>query len=270
MKRSSFSFALAIILVVIVSGSAAAETFLFKNIPNDTPTIGLRFLRPNFSHDTDLAVYSGIYDLMVNLPIDERWSIEGSLPYTWLSDGGNTDTETYIGNIYAGMQYMRKSGNSKSIISFGAYLPTAKDDLGHMIFGAVTNSENVYKYLSDTTTLTGNYAWFTVSDKGARLGLEIGPDVTLSSGEETEYLVHYGLTVGYRGEKCLIATELLGQAIISEDYTDFSDHFNHSIDFGASFISRRFVPSVFYKIYFDEDFTDLVDGVLGIKVELIM
>lgn len=273
MKSSSFRIVSAIILVVIMSGSAAAQTFMFKSIPEESPKVGLRFMRPSFDYDAELSTFSGIYDLRVNLPINERWSIDASFPLTRYTMGEDGETESFVGNIYGGLQYIKKTGNKSSITSFGVYFPTGDDDLGHLIFGTLTNNEDMFKYYPEAWTLYGNFAYINISSGGARLGLEIGPDLLIPTGDgsdDPEFLMHYGLTAGYRGERFAAITELIGMVMLTEEFEDTGDRFIHSIDFGASYISPRFIPGVFYKIYLKDEFSDLVDGVFGVSLEVVL
>lgn len=272
MKSSFFRLMLAIILVVIVSGSAVAQTFMFKNIPGDRVQLGLRFMRPSLASDNDLSTFSGIYDVSVSLPVNERWSIDASLPYSRYSFGDNDDSESFIGNTYAGMQYLMKDGDSSKIVSFGAYIPTAEKDLGHLLFGVLTDNEDLFKYYPEALTLTGNFAYFNIKTGGARLGLEIGPDLLIPTGDgdDTEFYMHYGLTAGYQGDRFAAITELMGIAILTGEGDEFSDHFVHSINFGLSYVSPHLLPGVFYKIYLKDEFRDLVDGVIGVNLEFIM
>ena len=273
MKRSSYRLILACILVIAVSGSAAAQTFMFKSIPGENPKIGLRYLRPSFDSDPDMSIFSGIYDLRMNLPINDRWSLDASFPYTHYSIGEDSESENFIGNIYAGMQYLNKKGGTSHTVSFGVFIPTAEDDLGNLFFGAFTNYEEIFKYYPDAWTLYGNYSCINVSSGGLRLGLEIGPDLLIETGDgdnDTEFFMHYGLTAGYRGERFAALTELIGLGMFTGDADEFSDRFMHSIDFGVSYISPRFMPGIFYKIYLKDDFSDIVDGVLGINLEVTL
>ncbi len=273
MKRFGCKFILASILFIAVSSSATAQTFMFKNIPKDVPQIGLRFLRPSFESDADLSTLSGIYDVTLSLAVNEKWSIDASFPYTNVSSGGDGDSNGYMGNIYAGMQHISRKGSRSTIVSFGAFMPTGDDALEHMIFGILTNYEDMFKYYPETWTLYGNFAYFDIKKGGARLGLEIGPDLMIPTGDDgddPEFLMHYGLTAGYQGESIAAMTELIGMVWLTEDFDDSGDRFAHSINFGVSYVSEHFMPGVFYKIYLKDDFRDLVDGVLGVNLEFTM
>ena len=150
--------------------------------------------------------------------------------------------------------------------------PTADDDLGHLLYGVFTNTEEMFKYFPDAMTLTGNYAYINHDESGLRLGLQVGPDLLIPTddGGDTEFLMHYGLTAGYSGERFAALTELMGLMYVTEDFDEFSDRFAHSIDFGVSYVSPHFMPGVFYKIWLKEDLSDVVDGVFGVVLDFTM
>ena len=158
--------------------------------------------------------------------------------------------------------------NNGSVGSFGLFLPTADEDIG--FFGILTNYYDIHKYASDLLTIYGNYAYHNLLSQGVRFGLEIGPNLMIpTKGKgDTELFIHYGLTAGFQGNKFAIFTELVGLVIITEDSDEFSDRFVHSIDLGATYISNSISPGVFYKLYLKENLSDIVKGVLGIKIDV--
>ncbi len=273
MKRSVFSLVLVIILVVFAAGNAAAQTFMFKNIPTDVSQFGLRFLRPDFEGESSLSTFSGVYDITLSLAVNEKWSIDAAFPYTRLASDENDFSESYMGNVYVGLQHISRNGNGSSIWSFGVYMPMGDDDLTHLIFGSLTNQEDMFKFWPNAWTLYGNFAYFNINKGGARLGLELGPDLLISTGgnsDDPEFFMHYGLTAGYQGKNIAAITEIVGLAILTEDPDEGGDRFMHSINFGLSYVSEHFLPGVFYKIYLEEENRELVDGVLGVNIEVIL
>jgi hypothetical protein len=275
MKRRVSSVLALIVLAASVSGSAAAQTYMFKSVPGETPQIGVRYLRPDFKHGSEMSVFSGIYDFRADLPINARWSIDASVPWSrWSSDEEDV-SDDYIGNIYAGMQYLRAEGDRTMVASFGAYLPTAEANLGHVLLGAITDNIGLFKYIPDAWTFYGNFAWFDLREGGVRLGFEAGPDLVVPTGDndsDTEFFLHYGLIAGFRAEKFAATLELIGLMVVSEDYDDFGDRFVHALDLGVSYISPHLSPGVFYMIYLgndENDWTSLVDGVLGVDVNFV-
>jgi hypothetical protein len=272
MMRLILFAVLAAVTAVAATVSAPAQTFLFKGVPSTEPTIRVRWLRPYLANDAELSTLSGVYDFYVNLPISNEWSIDGDLPFVTYSVG-DEDSENFIANVYAGMQYLDSKPGRTRVGSFGVWIPTAEEDLGMTLFGVLTNGEKPWKYLPNTLTVTGNYGCIRVTQGGARLGFELGPDLLIPTGDnegDTEFFAHYGLTAGYQGESFLAMTELIGAVQFTGEADEFSDRFLHSINFGASYLSRHFKPGVFYKLYLKEDFSDLVDGVLGVNLEIVL
>jgi hypothetical protein len=269
MKNFSLKLVLASILIITISNFVPAQTFLFQDIPKEKTQLGLRFMRPMFDGDPDLSSLSGIYDFTLNIPINENWSIAGSLPYI-TATFGERNADNGIGNIYIGMQNIRNIDDQQStIVSFGFYLPTADEDIG--LFGIRTHFYEFHKYAPDVLTIYGNFAYFNIFPQGARLGLEIGPNLwipTQGDAGDTELLLHYGLTAGFQGNNFALLTELVGVVIITDDTDEFSDRFSHSINFGANYVSKSVTPGIFYKLYLKEDLSDFVDGVFGINIDV--
>ena len=133
-----------------------------------------------------------------------------------------------------------------------------------------TNFYELQKYLPDVLTLYGNYAFRSSKPGGAIFGFEIGPNflIPTEDGGDSELFLHYGLTAGFQMTQLAIFAELAGIAIITEDVDDFGDRLSHVIAFGAQWTGSRLRPGVFYKLYLDEDLSDSVDGVLGIKLDV--
>ena len=226
-------------------------------------------MRPVFKRDADLSTLSGVYDFSLNIPLSETLNIVGSVPYVTFAFGDN-DAESGVGNIYIGLQTRSGIKNKKgSVGSFGLFLPTADEEVG--FFGFVTDFYDGHKYASDLLTIYGNFAYYNLSSQGARFGLEIGPNLmipTKGEGRDTELFMHYGLTAGFQRKTFVLFTELVGLVIISEDVDEFSDRFVHSIVLGGTYIRNVISPGVFYKLYLKEDFSDIIEGVLGIKINI--
>ncbi len=269
MKTSVFITFFTGVFLSLLLNCVSAQTFILHSMPKEKSQFGLRFMRPAFEQDEDLSPLSGVYDFSLNIPLSETWNIVGSIPYVTFAFG-ESDAENGVGNIYIGAQtHDGFKDNNGSVGSFGLFLPTAKEDIG--FFGMLTNYYDIHKYVSDLLTIYGNYAYHKLSSQGLRYGLEIGPNIMISTkgeGRDTELFMHYGLTAGFQGKNFAIFTELVGLVIITEDIDEFSDRFYHSIDLGATYISNNISPGVFYKLYLKENLSDIVKGVLGIKIDV--
>jgi hypothetical protein len=226
-------------------------------------------MRPFFENDRDLSFLSGIYDLSVNARLTESFNFVGSIPFITFKFV-DQDSENGIGNIFLGLQthwgFKDKSG---SVLTFGIFTPTAGEDID--FFGLLSDYNNFHKYISDLLTIYGNYAYHSISSEGVKLGVEIGPNIIIRTkrNTDTELYIHYGFTAGYLDEKFAIIAELIGLASINEQSNDFA-RFNHSIDFGAVYISKNIEPGVFFKLYFDENLRDAITAVLGIQINVLI
>jgi hypothetical protein len=230
-------------------------------------------LKPYFEADVDFSAFSGIYDLYANIPVRSNLNIVSSLPYSTYAD--DEESESEVGNLYIGLQMRQASHKNKSsIISFGAFLPTAgEDDFSINFLSALANYYQLEKYLPNTLTIYGNYSHHIVQSRGGLVNFEIGPNIlipTKDDDDETELLMHYGISGGFQFTNFAVLAELVGLVIISEDVDDFSDRFIHTLAFGGQWTGSAVRPGIFYKIYLKEDFRDFIDGVLGIKLDVAL
>lgn len=271
MKHSIFKIFVTGIFFSVLINCVTAQTFLFQGIPREKTQFSLRFMRPNFKYGSDLSTLSGIYDLSVNIPINQKLNFVGSIPYQTFTFE-DYDTENGVGNIYIGLQ--TKSGiknNKKSIGSFGVFLPTAEDNFA-VFYSSFTNFIDYHKYFSDLLTVYGNFAYFSNSSKGVYYGIELGPNIMIPTTKDyygdTELFMHYGISVGFQDNNFTVLAELMGLASITTDEEKFEDRFIHVLDFGFTYTINRVTPGIFYKAYLKEDMSDVVEGVLGIKIDV--
>ena len=271
MKDYAIKAAVAGILVGLLCHSVFAQTFLLQNLPENNPQFSLRYLRPNFEADVDFSTFSGIYDLSFSLPVSAGFNLVGSLPFSSAGFEGQ-ESESGFGNIYVGLQTRRHPTPERtSSLSFGLFLPTAPDDkFSLLLVNIFSNLHQQEKYIPDMLTLYGNYAYHRTQPGGVKLGVEFGPQLyvpTDDEGDESELFIHYGFTGGAQVNHFAIFAEFVGLAIITEEADEFGDRFTHSLAFGAQWTEGVVRPGIFYQIYLDEDMEEVVDGVLGIKIE---
>jgi hypothetical protein len=242
-------------------------------MPKDKSQFGFRYMRPHLDLETELSTFSGVYDFSANIPLSEKLNIIGSIPYVAYTFE-NSETENGLGNLFIGLQMHNGSKEKTSSVgTFGISLPTAAEDI--YLFGSITDRYTGFKYWSELLTIYGNYAYHNLSSNVLKVGFEIGPNLMIPikktgkfKNSNVELVIHYGLIAGFQGKSIAIFNELVGLAVITEDYDEFTDRFVHSINFGAVYISKIVSPGVFYKLYLKEDLRELVDGVLGITVDV--
>ncbi len=267
MKRVILKTVIAGIFISLLFTSVSAQNLLFQTMPKDKPQFGLRFMRPNFEEDIDLSLLSGTYDLYFNIPVGHKLNLIGSIPYSIFS-AKDEDSEGGIGSIYVGIQTKPKTENS--CLSLGIFLPTATDEFSPFLVGLYSNYYELQKYVPDLLTIYGNYSYYKDQARGAVFGVEIGPNLWIPTKDDgdVELLAHYGISAGFKMTSVTFNAELEGLAIITEDIDNFEDRFTHSLAFGAQWTGSNIKPGIYYQIYLKEDFRDVVDGVLGIKVDV--
>jgi hypothetical protein len=265
----------------------AAQHFLFHDLPKDTAQIDFQFMHPNLKEDIGISTLSGIYDLSLNIPISKRTNFNISLPYIVMSyeysyTFFNTRyhyhyKENSIGNIYLGVQTTPKDtlkkGSGKTL-SFGLFLPTiAEDKFDLFILGIYTDLHQLQKYIPNTLTIWGNIAYHKKELNQLFYGYEVGPNIylpTKDDGSQTEIYFHYGITGGVQIPNLAFLAELLGIVILTEDIDEFRDRFSHSFILGMQWSTGRIRPGIFYKLYLEEEQSDTISGVLGIKVAALL
>jgi len=269
-----FTLFSAVLLLHFFFSNAVSQTMYFKNIPSDEAQIGLRFLHPNFEFPESQSALSGIFELSLNIPVSEKLNIIGELPFIncnvkydhsyYIDDF----TESGLGNIFIGLQTQpAEMTQSFSILTFGLFLPTVDEKVA--LWGVFSNYYESSKYYPNSLGVYFNYARHKIFDNGINLGLELGPDFRIPTKEksgDTELFLHYGLKAGYSIEQFNMSAEFVGTAIITEDYDNFSDRLMNAISFGAAWKEKLVTPQLFYSVYLKDSMSDIVGGVLGLKV----
>ena len=74
---------------------------------------------------------------------------------------------------------------------------------------------------------------------------------------------------GVRASNFAFVMELLGLFFATDDADEFADKFTHSLALGAQLTSTRVRPPVFYSVPLDDDFEDVISGIIGVRVEVL-
>ena len=263
------------LLPLIVSG----EMFLLEDLPMDKTKLGFRFLRPDFKGDDGLSLLSGAYDFFLSIPLSSKLNIVGSIPFAALGNDILDDTEgssgnKSFGNIYIGLQQrLNSSPVNYFSASLGAFLPTMPENkIGPALIGLFSDFYQFFKFYPNTLTIYGNLAYHHAKEKDVILGGEIGPNIMIPTKKDgdTELYLHYALTAGYRLDYVDFKVELLGLGIITEDMAEDEDRFVHDLAFGVHWNRGKVRPGVFYKIPLNKSVRDIISGVLGLKLEVVL
>lgn len=265
------------LILLIPFNILVAQSLNLQMSPSDKTQLGLNFDKPYYNSDFDLSTLSGVFQLHVNIPVSSKFNIIGNIPFINSSYevdygyGGNYSyDENGLGNIFIGMQTNPEIvDHRRSIITFGLFLPTGDEDVAFE--GLFTNYYDLQKYFVNFLGLYFNYAYQKNNADGINYGIEVGPNIlipTEDNGSETEVFLHYGFDLGYQIEKILVNVEFLGLGIITQDADNFDDRLIHSLAFGGQWNAGIITPKVYYRIYLKEEIKEMIDGVLGLGINI--
>jgi len=267
-------------------GAVSAQTFYLEPMPNDRPTVGLSFQKPNLPGETNESFFSGTYDVYCQIPTSDDVGLRFLLPFThvgysrtyYLPGYGDYYTSgsssSAIGNLYLGLYFTsRPSETKRTVTSLGLHFPTANDkDYWVHDFGTLTDYYQARRTLYNAWIILANIAWRLEEREGAIAGFEIGPEAWIpepSLDADPELLFHYGLSGGAGTHDFAFLAELTGLAIATESNIDFGDRFQHFLAFGFGLRNRVVRPTFWFQVPLHNDMEALINGVIGIKVEIV-
>lgn len=264
-----FKKVITVLIIVLLPLTLSARSFLMQDGPSPNTRLGLRLLHPSFKNYVGFTFLSGVYDISLNLPMTYRLSFVGTLPI--LSFNDRVDSDSGIGNVYAGMRYRLKSFRGGRLnLELGVYAPTlSKDKVEIAGFGVLSDYIEFYKFLPEVWTVGGMVSYHRQSRSGFSFGVEVGPYAMIPREGDSEFLLRYGVSLGYRLGTAELKTEFVGVGLLTADEGIFLEDRNvNAVTIGIQWNRQFFRPSIFYTFYVNKDLSDLVRNVLGIKLEL--
>ena len=264
------------IIAFTTSGFISAQTFNLQSIPTDKTQISFRFDKPFYANSTSTIALSGLYQLEINIPTHSKGNFICEIPFINSVYEVNSyygpyeHTRRGFGNIFIGFQSNdNKNETSKSIYSYGIFLPTISEKIS--LDGLFINYYELQKFTPNGVGIYFNYAYHKIKGQGFKYGFEFGPNFmipTNRSNTNNNFVMHYGVIVGYKVDKLLFNSELFGDLVLSGVSDSFSDRFINMLNFGAQYTQDNVTPEIFYRIYLKDTFRDLISGVLGMGIIL--
>lgn len=288
MRTSCALFIWLLASLVILSGSSlkAAGTFYMDPVPESQSCFGLSFMHWLPEGTMDQKDFDGTYDFYIDAVLTDQLNLRVKLPfsrmsvpnYEYLHRGELLNTTATMGNLYVGFTHRSVADrNSITFFSAGVYLPTSgNSDYDSYVnsIAVLANLHQLERLIPDMYTVYLNYAYRNTSSDVTIFGLEFGPQIFIPKPKEgvsepdTEVLMHYGLSTGIKLAPLSIMVEVLGLAIVTEDFDDFGDRFEHHAAAGLWLTGSTLRSSVFYQIPLHDDLKEVTKGVFGVKLEV--
>lgn len=266
------------LLLAFLNTLSLSQTLNLHSISNEKLQFELTIKKPFQSDLIEHSTFSGIYDILFNIPLNRKFNLVGDIPFNHIDYDLNYRSEGFrsnygfsksgLGNIFIGLQLKPDDLKDKmSYITFGVNLPTADEDAA---FNAIFYDYYEFqKYIPNTLGLYFNYAFHKIRTQGFYYALEFGPNILIPTGDSkanTEIYVHYGVDLGVQIRKIIINAELTGIGFVTASTDNFSDRLVNILGLGLHWDENFIMPKVFYRIYLKEELSNMIDGVLGIGV----
>ncbi|MCU7495606.1 MAG: hypothetical protein HF314_02420 [Ignavibacteria bacterium] len=253
---------------------------MMKSIPQDKAAFSLRYLHPYFKENSssEMSTFSGIYELEATIPVTDKIYLNFQLPFVGYSSksGWDETTESSIGNIYLGIQAKNVTSDiHTNYFSAGLYLPTASEKHdGVTILGAFADYPSLSKYAVNIFSFYGNFASQWNFPSGAGIAFDLGPTILVptedNGSEDTEVMLHYGITGKYSFNHFFGAAEVNGSYILTESELDFADKIFNNVSLGAGWSGSYVTPSLFYQWNINKQLSNIVTGAFGVKLEVVL
>jgi len=275
-SRLSFRVSLVLLSLIVFAASAEAQTMYMQTIPEEKPKFGLRFFRPNLASDADLSLMVGTFDLYASVPVSRSANVYVSVPSSRIAGDDIGESEFALGNPFIGIQ--GRQGNPDSHLSsfmVGVHLPLADDEKPDAaILGWFSNWHEFYRVIPDVWTLYGGFTnyWTRPGPTAPMYSTQLGSILALptANGADSEFFIQYGLSGGVRTQKMSFWVEWLGLFIVTEDVDGFGERFDHQLSLCAGLTGYTVRPALSYQIAVDDDLNNVIDGVLGLKIEVVL
>ncbi|NNE14709.1 MAG: hypothetical protein HKN51_07010 [Saprospiraceae bacterium] len=254
---------------ILNSQNLSAQTIAMSMVPDSVSSLEVDYNRLFISDDDELGFLSGSYNFQYKGIINSFLNFIGELNYTYKNGENFSGKESGLSNLYLGVQLKTtQTAKTKAGVNLGVYLPTASSSF----FGsALSNYYDIFKFVEESTTISGSYNAYHYLDGDLRIGYEIGTDLFLPSDEfsDTELFARYGLSLIYTvNGSTFIQTEFLGIAnITTDEFESFDDSSFHTYSVGLGHhFTDKFNLGIYYRNYFDEFFDPSFKGIGGLEL----
>ena len=240
----------------------------------------LEFNRPSLEESdfADISVYTMFFNM--HLPLGNTTDLVGTVPVAYSSISysdffGNEydESETALGNIYAGLEIHRK--DAPTMWEIGLYLPTASSENSAVSDGLIVEwVDRPGAFAPDYLIANALINVLQTESSGLDWRFRAGPSFWFSTGDRsdgTEIFMQYGGKIGFKTRQAGFFIGLNGRWWQTQDNLDgFSEQTFHQMALSAHIGNRPVQAGVIIRLPLDEDFSDAYNYILGLSLSLIM
>lgn len=240
----------------------------------------LEFNRPSLeeSEFADISIYTMFFNL--HLPLGKTTALVGTVPlvygsinYSDFFGDDYDDSETAMGNIYAGLEI--QNNNSSAMWEIGFYLPTASNEKGVVSDGLIVEwIDRPGAFAPEYIIANALVNILHEESSGLHLRFRAGPSLWFNTGDrsaDTEVFIQYGGKVGFQTGQAGFYAGLNGHLWLSQDnLKSIGDKTFHQLAISAHIGNRPIQVGAIMRFPLDEDLTDIYNYILGLNLSLII
>ena len=254
------------------------QSINYKLLASESIQIGFAFDKPLLEQVYDYSFLTGTFNFNMNVPIFSMMNLEVDIPfynydYSQKSVGYfSYFTERYtaqgFGNIKIGLQTRSTSFNPRySFISYGVFLPTMSGFSRNFLFRL--NFYEFEKYIKNVVGLYFDYQYIRKYENNFFIGTEFSPTMIFTT-EDFDGIIsfHYGINGGFQVKRLSFNAQLLGTYLIDAGVVRWSSTIFDSADLGIKYDFGEITIKAFYRIFLNEFYSDIHNGLCGIGIEV--
>jgi hypothetical protein len=194
--------------------------------------------------------------------------VVADLPFASYAAGNDTEESDFrIGNPYLGVE-ARKEG-SPFLLQFGGRIPLADegDNGAALAVGLLSDWDHIEAWYPDLVPITASVVYERVTTGGLALGARLGGSGFFYTGDDSgdpDFLVNYGLRLGYEKDRAMVAAMFTGRWIATGDDDDSAQNM---LGFEGGYRFGSVMPMLSFRLPVDDPLKETTNSVFGIGLK---
>ena len=269
LTRSRTSMVAALLGALALPSVVAAQDTLLPG--GDGPWVQLELAKPFFDDGDEVGFITSILDATVVVPTGGPTLFAGlGLSHATLEStfSGSTSSTT-LSNPRIGALFGSAGGMHAEV---HADLPLAKefgdDDFATGV-AVLTHYERAEQFLPDSWSLGASLARESGTE-GNVFGGRVGAAFYMPTDDfnDEELFTNYALFASIPAGSARVGAEVSGRAILSEDDADLGERTTFFLTLTGALPNAGVEPELYARLPLDDDFKDVFDVILGVRVRL--